>query len=126
MTIRQAAQTDLPAMVALIETYRGRLAQWRPAFWKRARGSADLSTLWFGHLMKQGNVLTLISDDGGATNGFLMATLVDAPPVYDIPGKTCMIDDYAVATDALWPSVGHDLLSEARARPGRYCQPDRP
>jgi len=115
MTIRPAIKTDLPAMVALIETYRRRLQTWRPVFWKKAGGSAELSMLWFGHLMNQGNVLTLISEQDGKANGFLIASLIDAPPVYDIPGKACMIDDYAVETDALWASVGRDLLSEAKA-----------
>lgn len=115
MTIRRAGETDLPAMIDLIEAYRERLADWRPAFWKRAGGSADLTRQWFTHLMKQEHVLTLISEESDAANGFLMANLIDAPPVYDIPGKACMIDDFAVKSDALWDTVGQGLLSEARA-----------
>ncbi len=115
MTIRPAIKTDLPAMVALIEAYRRRLQTWRPMFWNKARGSGELSMLWFGHLMNQGNVLTLISEQDGKPDGFLIASLIDAPPVYDISGKACMIDDYAVETDALWASVGRELLSEAKA-----------
>lgn len=114
MTIRPAIKTDLPAMVTLIEAYRRRLQTWRPVFWNKAAGSGELSMLWFGHLMNQANVLTLISEQDGKADGFLIASLIDAPPVYDIPGKACMIDDYAVETDALWASVGRDLLSEAK------------
>lgn len=115
MTIRPAIKTDLPAMVTLIEAYRRRLQTWRPVFWNKAGTSDELSMLWFGHLMNQDNVLTLISEQGGKADGFLIASLIDAPPVYDISGKACMIDDYALETDALWASVGRDLLSEAKA-----------
>jgi hypothetical protein len=64
--------------------------------------------------MDQDNVLTLISEDDGSTNGFLIATLIDAPPVFDPGGKSCMIDDFVVACNALWDSVGTALLDEAR------------
>jgi hypothetical protein len=44
MDIRKATPDDLKDMVTLIEAYRLRLAAWRPTFWKKAEGSADMST----------------------------------------------------------------------------------
>jgi len=51
--------------------------------------------------------------DDGHIDGFLIATMVPAPPVYDPGGLTCLVDDFTVATPDLWASVGRELLDEA-------------
>jgi GNAT superfamily N-acetyltransferase len=43
----------------------------------------------------------------------VIASLVDAPPVYDPGGLTCVIDDFVVADAREWQSLGGALLSEA-------------
>jgi hypothetical protein len=45
--------------------------------------------------------------------GFIIATLVPAPPVYDPGGLTCLIDDFVVAPAAKWPTTGPVLLRAA-------------
>jgi len=55
----------------------------------------------------------------GTIDGFLIATMVPAPPVYDPGGITCLVDDFMVATPVLWASVGRNLLDEAV----RLCAP---
>lgn len=115
MTIRPATSGDLIAMVAMIEAYRIRLQEWEPRFWSKAGNSGELSELWFGILVDDENTCALISEGDSAINGFLIATLTDGPPVYDTGGKAMMIDDYCVADDTLWPTVGAALLEEAKA-----------
>lgn len=115
MTIREANQDDLAAMVALIEAHRAQLEQWQPRFWKRADGSAEMTRQWFGHLIAQDANLGLVHETDGTIDGFLIATIVPAPPVYDPGGLTCLIDDFALASDDLWPTVGDALVQRASA-----------
>jgi hypothetical protein len=49
----------------------------------------------------------------GHVDGFLIATMVPAPPVYDPGGLTCLIDDFTVDRSDLWATVGRELLEEA-------------
>jgi hypothetical protein len=42
--------------------------------------------------------------------GFLIATLIPAPPVYDPGGRTCLIDDFVVIPAANWLTTGVELL----------------
>lgn len=114
--IRDATPDDIAAMVALIEAARRRLEEWQPHFWRKAEASAAMSQGWFGVLLGNADVIKLVSDTQGTIDGFLIAMLQDAPPVYAPGGKTCMIDDFTVAEDALWTSVGRNLLRTALAR----------
>ncbi len=40
----------------------------------------------------------------------IVASIIDAPPVYDPGGKTFMVDDFCVSLPELWCNVGRDLL----------------
>ncbi|MDO8288870.1 MAG: N-acetyltransferase [Parvibaculum sp.] len=113
--IRDAIADDVPAMVALIEKERLRLETWQPQFWRKADDSAEKSSGWFSYLASNADIITLVSEDGGAVNGFLIAMLQDAPPVYNPGGKTCLIDDFVVSDDGLWETSGLALFETARA-----------
>ena len=112
--IRQADKGDLPTIIALLEAYRGRIERWQPVFWKKAEASAILSDAWFSHLLTLDTTAFFIAEEEGEALGFLIANLIDAPPVYEPGGKTCMIDDYVVAKDEDWPTIGADLLAAAK------------
>ncbi|MEX0840437.1 MAG: N-acetyltransferase [Parvibaculum sp.] len=114
--IHDAKAEDVAAMVALIEAARRRLEEWQPQFWRKAEASAAMSEGWFGVLVGNPEIITLVSETDGKIDGFLIAMLQDAPPVYSPGGKTCLIDDFAVAGDDLWPGTGRDLLRTALAR----------
>jgi len=43
----------------------------------------------------------------------VIATVVEAPPVYDPGGLTCLVDDFVVADPREWETIGATLLSEA-------------
>jgi hypothetical protein len=51
--------------------------------------------------------------------GFLIATLLPAPPVYDPGGLTCQIDDFAVVAAASWLTTGVQLLRTGLAQAAR-------
>jgi hypothetical protein len=70
-------------------------------------------------LVSDGDHIALVHQTGDAVDGFVIAALVPAPPVYDPGGLTCLIDDFAVADADLWPTVGRELLDEAQRLAGR-------
>ncbi len=97
-------------MVALSEQKRSEYATYQPLFWRKAENSAAVQTPYFHHLLTQENVLTLVALEDAAVVGFVIASIVPAPPVYDPGGLTCMIDDFCVAHPDLWQTVGRDLI----------------
>lgn len=115
MLIRRAEEMDIGAMARLAETFREKLEAWQPVYWRRAEGSAELSENYFRQLMANEENCALVNEDYAGVDGFLIATLVDAPPVFDPGGKTCLIDDFAVAEDELWATVGEALVERASA-----------
>lgn len=56
-----------------------------------------------------------VADHDGTVRGFLIARIVDAPPVYDPGGSTCMVDDFAVADPGDWAACEPLLLADVRS-----------
>ena len=113
MHVRSAVAEDVPACIAIIQPYREKLAGYEPRFWKPAANAAAMSTMWFGHLFTTAEV-AIVAEEDGAVSGFLIATHVPSPPIFDIPGRTALIDDFMIADQARWDEVGGALLAEAR------------
>ena len=110
--IRKATQDDVSAMVELAEQRRIQYQQYQPTFWRKAADSRERHTPFLSKLVQDERVVALVSERNGAIDGFLIATLVPAPPVYDPGGKTCNIDDFCVADDVDWEQSGKALLDE--------------
>ena len=115
MRTRAATAADVEACVGIIQGYRQRLAAFEPRFWKPAANAAAMSTAWFGHLFATAPV-AIVAEEKDAVNGFLIATDIAAPPIFDIPGKTALIDDFMIADRARWHDVGAALLDDARRK----------
>ena len=47
-------------------------------------------------------------------NGFIIGAVNTAPAVYDPGGKSCMIDDFCIASTASWRTEGRALLDASR------------
>lgn len=115
MTVREAGLYDVEQMVSLTQAYRARQQEWQPKFWRTAPEAADLSRTWFAFLIDQGEAGMFVNQiDDTTLDGFLIATVIDAPPVYAPGGKSCIIDDYVLANDDLWPNTGKELLEAAK------------
>lgn len=115
-SIRLATAADVPAMVRLSDRKRTEYQSYQPVFWRRAPDANERQAPFFEHLLTRENVIALVHQSGGATDGFLVATMVNSPPVYAPGGLTCTIDDYCVADSAAWETVGGNLLAEAVRR----------
>jgi GNAT superfamily N-acetyltransferase len=111
--IRTAQTADVPRMVDLSEQKRLEYQSYQPGFWRKAADSREKQIPHFEHVVGSDRVIALVCERLGTIEGFVIASLVDAPPVYDPGGLTCVIDDFVVADAREWQSLGGALLSEA-------------
>lgn len=116
MTVRKAEKQDVPGMVALSEAKRTNYETHSPIFWRKAENSAKIQAGFFLKLLETDEFLSLVHEENGVINGFIIGRLIPAPPVYNPGGKACVIDDFAVASPSLWGSVGVALRNEVEAR----------
>jgi hypothetical protein len=114
--IRDAVATDLDSIAALAEERRIDYELAQPHFWRRAPDGIEQHRPWLNHLIESDDVISLVAmDDLSEFAGFLFATLVTAPPVYAPGGPLGLIDDFALSDRALWPTIGDELLTAAKA-----------
>jgi GNAT superfamily N-acetyltransferase len=116
MTIRPATLDDTEALVALSERFREQLAELSPVFWRKAPDSFEKQLGWFRILLEQGDTIALLDERDGNVRGFVIGRLQAAPPVYAPGGSVCLVDDFCVADDAEWESLGAQLLAAIEAR----------
>lgn len=116
MSIRRATADDTSRMVELSDLKRTEYAQYSPVFWRKAEGASEKQHLFFQAQLERENNIVLVSEAAGEIDGFLIASLVSAPPVYDPGGLVCTVDDSAVSTPEMWQTVGQDLLAAATAQ----------
>ena len=108
--IQKAKKSDIPWMVSLSHNKRKNYAEAQKQFWKMAKNSDDVQQKWFEELLEQQDVIALVSDD---KKGFVIGKIITPPEVYDA-GLTLMIDDFCVAEEGLWTSIGRDLIAEIK------------
>ncbi len=111
-----ATAADVPAIAALAQDMRLAHEKVQPRFWRVAAGAREVHEPYLAHLVQDPAVISLVAKSDGVLVGYLVATVVDAPPVYEPGGPTGLVDDFAVASEVLWDSAGRDLLAEARVQ----------
>jgi GNAT superfamily N-acetyltransferase len=114
--IRAARPDDVSAMVDLSEQKRIQYEPYNPTFHRKAPDSWEKQTPFFESLLTRERIIALVHEQDGRIDGFVIAALVDAPPVYDPGGLTCLIDDFMLARPDDWATIGLALLREANAR----------
>ncbi len=118
--VRQATVNDIETMVQLSEEDRLERERMDPEFFRKAERSVEAQKAYFRWLLPQNHVIALVHETADVIDGFTIATLITAPPVYDPGGQTVLIDDFRVADPQSWESVGTPLFdaveSEARKR----------
>lgn len=111
MALRRAVEEDLDALVALSSEVRDRLEALEPVFWRRHPKANVNQRAWFSILLTDDAHHVVVSTGrGGEVDGFAIARVMDAPPVFDPGGRTCMVDDLVWPT----PEVAEALLGEVR------------
>lgn len=111
---RAAIPGDLDPMLRLAQNQRSQYATHQPIFWRPAADALERQRPYFAELIADEQVITIVAEDDRGLCGFAIATLVQAPPVYDPGGPTCLVDDFTVDDAERWPSVGVELLRAVR------------
>lgn len=93
-------------------TRRLQYSTYQPVFWAPALNAEAVHKPYLAALVADEDVISLVSESSGALTGFVIASLGDAPAVYDPGGRTCMVDDFVVEAGR-WSSTGAQLLKAA-------------
>jgi predicted acetyltransferase len=113
VTIRPSKSDDISALVSLSHMKRLNYEKAHPQFWKYAGADAEISqTKWFEELLLRDDHIMLTAQNGSAIIGFIIGKMMSSPEVYNPGGLTLMIDDFCIAQEDLWGSVGKQLISE--------------
>jgi predicted acetyltransferase len=113
--IRLSQASDIQRMVEM--SYQKRLSYQKaqPQFWKYAGDIAELSQAkWFEELLDSNNYIMLTAACHQKIIGFIIGKLMPAPEVYNPGGLTLMIDDFCVADESAWHSIGSKLVQEIK------------
>jgi GNAT superfamily N-acetyltransferase len=113
--VRRAGPDDAAAIVDLAERRRVEYQGYQPIFWRKAADSRERHLPYITRLIGSDACVALVHESGGTLAGFVIATLITAPPVVDPGGPVCLIDDFAVSAAAEWETVGLGLLRAAVA-----------
>jgi len=114
VTIRAADPGDVEQLVEIARARRDQYGRYQPRFWRPAADAVHRQREFFAGLLQSNSTGALVAVREARVIGFAIMHYVDAPPVYDPGGKTCMVDDLTVALDADWPGVGSLLLAAVR------------
>ena len=74
-------------MVDLMDARRQLYETYQPTFWRPSPDANSRQTKYFAMLVSKKDAIVLICEDAGAFCGFIIASLIEAPPVYDPGGK---------------------------------------
>ena len=103
-------------MVKLSTAKRRAYEHYSPVFWKSSLQAEEKQSAFLAQQLSDASCICLVHEQDDQINGFIVAKLVAAPPVYDPGGSACVIDDFAVSVPQLWRSVGTSLKKEAEAK----------
>ena len=103
-------------MVELSDLKRTEYAEYSPVFWRKAEGASEQQAMFFKAQLEKENNIALVGKESGKVEGFVMASLTTAPPVYDPGGRVCVVDDFAVSAPEHWDTLGVALLTEVSSQ----------
>lgn len=115
-TVRNAQKSDVTAIVALSEEKRLTYQNYQPLFWKKAENSQEMQAPFLERQIEDERFISLVHEEDGIVNGFLIAAVVPSPPVYNPGGLTGSIDDFWVEQGKDWEGAGLALLNAAIAK----------
>lgn len=113
--VRNGRTDDALRMAELSELKREQYKTHAPVFYRPKPNVREMHASFLASQVEntEKNVVLVHEAHDGDIDGFLIATMVPAPPVYDPGGLTSFVDDFTVDTPDLWASVGRELLDEA-------------
>jgi len=110
-----AVHDDVEAVARLADARRRSYEPHQPLFWRPADDALARHRTYLRGLVEDPACIFLVVRDDRGVSGFVVGRLVEAPPVYEPGGLTCLVDDFVVA-DHDWRVLGVDLLRELARR----------
>ncbi len=102
-------------MADLAEAKRQQYRDHAPPFQRPAPDGRVVHESFLPKLLAWEGFTVLVHDGAGGVDGFIVARFGSAPPPYG-EGSLFHVDDFAVADEAAWPTVGAALLREVMHR----------
>ena len=115
MAIRLATSADIDQIANLANHKRNQYQTYAPTFWRNAPQSKEKQAPFLLDQITRPNVIALVDETDDHIFGYVIGTIVDAPPVYDPGTRVCSIDDFATEHIGEWKTVGQALLRAVRA-----------
>jgi hypothetical protein len=83
MNVRRAVEDVIPQMLQLAEERRRLYETYQPTFWWPSPNTKSAQAAYFKtRITNRRNAIALVYEDSGVIRGFIIATLIEAPPVY--------------------------------------------
>jgi GNAT superfamily N-acetyltransferase len=114
MGIRRPTPEDVPAMAALADLKRQQYRDNSSPFQRPALDAVTVQEAFLAKLIEWDGFLVRVHDGRDRVDGFVVARVGSAPPPFG-EGNLFHVDDFMVATPALWETVGAALLERVAA-----------
>ncbi len=115
--LRVATPDDVNVIADLIQEKRLQYEHYHPIFWRVAPSARDNHLGFLAKVLANERTIALVWEDTpGTVDGFIIANIIAAPPVYEPGGPTCMVDDYWVRRGERWETIGQALLDAVCGR----------
>ena len=116
--LRVATQDDVGVIADLIQEKRLQYENYQPIFWRVAPSARDNHIGFLAKVLANERTIALVWEEtSGTVDGFIIANIIAAPPVYEPGGPTCMVDDYWVrGGGGRWETIGQALLDAVCVR----------
>lgn len=112
MPIRKAIEGDLKSIALLAAQKRKQYEKYQPVFHKESEKALEIHSVYLKDVLQKENTLVWVSETQGRIDGFVIGSIVNAPPVYAPGGKICFVDDFMVEQPGLWETIGLELLEK--------------
>lgn len=119
MDVRAAEVSDLEPVLLIADRRRREYAEYQPRLWNPDPDAVAKQRTYFAELLDDPETLFAVATTPEGVQGFVIARLVPAPPVYNPGGPTCLVDDFTVDNPASWSDAGPLLLAAVRSWAGR-------
>ncbi len=115
--LRVATQDDVDVVADLTRGKRLQDEHYQPIFWRVAPSARDNHRGFLAKVLANERTIAWIWEETpGAVQGFIIANIIAAPPVYEPGGPTCMVDDYWIRGGERWETIGQALLDAVCVR----------
>ena len=112
--VRQSRPDDIAAMAALADLKRHQYRDNASPFQRPARDALTVHEAFLAKLIEWDGFVVLVHEGRDGVDGFVVGRVGSAPPPFG-EGALFHVDDFMVASPALWETVGAALLARVAA-----------